>query len=76
MHGPELETKHGRQTNRQTGGGGGEYCSLKMCQTVWLACWVSALDWRNQVDGKLSSGRGQSELLGLKRFFKVQLRPT
>jgi len=54
VHGPGPGVKTGqtdKQADRQRKGWGlgelweevGEYCSLKMCQTVWRG-WVSALD--------------------------------
>lgn len=56
-----------RHAEERLGGleGGGE-CSQKMCVSDCLAGRVSALDWRNQVDRKGGSDRGQPELAGLK----------
>lgn len=68
-----LESKQCRQTNRQTGrgklggagrvvGGGGGVLfpeDVSDCLAGW--CWVSALDWRNQVDRKGGSEWGRPE---------------
>lgn len=71
--GLSLESKQGRQTNRQTGRGkvggwkSGEEVLFPEDVSDCLAVWVSALDWRNQVDRKGGSEGGQPEPVGLKR---------
>lgn len=77
VHGPGPGVKTGqtdKQADRQRkgwkleewGGGGGVLFPEDVSDC--LASWVSALDWRNQVDRKGGSERGQPELASLKRF--------
>lgn len=77
VHGPGPGVKTGqtdKQADRQRKdwglgerGGGGRVLFPEDVSDC-LAGWVSALDWRNQVDRKGGSEWGQPELVGLKRF--------